>query len=209
MAIKAPFGGNKEFKVAPAGNHIARVCSIIHLGVLPGEYMGQPKETDTVRIGFELSNERETFKEGEEPKPFIVSAEYTVSMNEKAKLRKIVEGIEGVTFYDEEAESYDVTELLGKVCMLNVSHKTSAKGNTYAKIESAAPLPKGIAAPEAFNQAFILDYDNNWSEAKFNALPDFIKEKMRTSRNYRNKMNPQASGESQEQPTADDLGIPF
>jgi hypothetical protein len=185
MSINAPTkGGDKKFDPPPAGNHIARVYSIIHIGTLKGEYMGEPKETDTVRIGFELPNETKVFKEGEEPRPFVVSREYTNSMGEKANLRKLVEGIIGAGLLDKEAEFFDVTQLIGETCMLNVIHKTSKAGNEYAHILSAAPLPKGVKAPAAMNQPFILDFSDNWSEEKLESLPDFLKEKIRGTPEY-------------------------
>lgn len=187
MSIKAKFGDKKNFEPVPAGNHVARVYSIIHLGVIQGEYMGQPNEKDTVRITFELPNETKVFKEGTEPQPMVISSEFTLSMGEKANLRKFVEGIEGVAFHDEEAETYDVTELMGKTCLINVVHKISAAGSKYAKIQSAAPLPKGMEAPPAHNPPFILDFDENWDNDKFNSLPDFLKDKIRSTRNFTNK----------------------
>lgn len=205
MAINAKFGEKKSFEPVPAGNHVARVYSIMHLGVLQGEYMGEPKETDTVRIGFELPNETKVFKEGEEARPMVISQEYTISMGEKANLRKLVEGIEGVAFHDEEAETYNVMELMGKVALINVIHKTSAAGNKYAKIQSAAPLPKGMTAPDAYNEPYMLDFDENWSEEKFEKLPDFLKDKIKSTRNYTNKFP--NKGEFPDNVSPDD--IPF
>ena len=184
MSIKSPTKGEKRHDPAPAGNHIARVYSIVHIGTLKGEYMGEPKETDTVRIGFELPNETKVFKEGDEPKPLVVSREYTNSMGAKANLRKLVEGIIGTGLLDEEAGFFDLTELMGMTCMLNVVHKTSKMGSTYAQIQSAAPLPKGIKAPEAINEPFILDYNDNWSVEKLESLPEFLRTKIYSTPEY-------------------------
>jgi len=177
MAITAT-QANKEYQNAPVGNHIARIFSIVHEGVIPTTYMGEPKETDTVRIGWELPNEKM-----ENGQPFAVYQEYTLSMGEKANLRKLVHGIIGQGLMDAEAKSFEVTELMGRVCMLNVVH--NEKG--YPKVMGAAPLPKGIDAPEAINPEFILDFDENWSEEKMSKMPQFVQDKVKSSRNYVNK----------------------
>jgi len=116
----------------------------------------------------------------------VIDREFTLSMHEKANLRKFVEGILGVTFLDEEANIFDIAELMGKTCLLNVVHKKATNGNTYANIQSASPLPKGMTAPAAFNRPILLDYDN-WDGEVFNTLPPFIADKIKTSQQYKEK----------------------
>jgi len=171
---------NKEFQQAPKGNHIARIFSIVHEGVIPTTYMGEPKMTDTVRIGFELPNESM-----EDGRPFSVYQEYTLSMHEKAKLRHLVEGILGQGLLDQDALSFEVTDLMGRVCMLNVIHND--KG--YPRIVGAAPLPKGVEAPDQINPPFILDFNDNWTNEKFEKQPQFIKDKIMSSTNYQRKFS--------------------
>lgn len=183
-----PTASHTPRELTPAGNHIGRVYSVIHIGVIQGEYMGQPNEMDKIRIGFELPNETKVFKEGEEPKPYSISEEYTLSMGNKSNLRPVVEGIIGAKLTDQEAYAFDLNDLIGYPCMVNIVHqKAKSTGNEFAKITTTAPLPKGIEAPTAVNTPFILDYTENWSDEKFDSLPAFIKEKMTTSSNYRNK----------------------
>lgn len=187
MSIDAPVGSKRESKPVPAGNHIARVYSIVHIGTIPGEWQGKAKMNNKVRIGFELPNEKAVFREGDQPKPFVINQNYTLSMYENAQLRKLVEGILGVGFLDEDAKSFDVIDLMGRTCMLNVIHSKTQKGAIYGKIMSAAPLPKGIEGPPPVNPPFVLDYGSNWDNEKFNGLPEFIQDDMRLSREYRKK----------------------
>jgi hypothetical protein len=60
------------------------------------------------------------------------------------------EGFMGTKLHDDEAYNFNLEDLLGDVCLLNVVH-TEKDGNTYANIQGASPLPKGITAPELFN----------------------------------------------------------
>ena len=208
MSIKAPFtkGEGFEREIVPAGNHVARVYSTIHIGKVEEEYMGEIKYMDKVRIGFELPNELRTFGEKGEL-PMVISQEYTLSLNEKAKLRHLIEGMLGATL-DEAEEYYGVESLIGRVCLLNVIQKTSKKGKQYAVIISASPLPKGMEAPKAVNEPFILDYEDNWSDIKFRNLPDFLTDKMRSSEQYKKSHETLGDALAPENAPKDDFPMP-
>src|SRR6185437_4487602 len=134
----------QNFSVPPAGNHVARLYEIIHLGTVPTSWEGQEKMTDKVRLTFELCNERKEFKEGEGEKPYSLSREFTYSFGQKASLRAFIDGMTGTKMADDEHP--DLEGLLGDACLLNVVH--SSKGDqTYANIQGASPLPKGMEAP--------------------------------------------------------------
>jgi len=174
----------KDFDPVPAGTHIARCYQMIQIGTVPETFEGNTKDTPKVRIGFELPNEKKVFHEGEEARPFAISKEYTLSMNEKANLRKMLESWRGKQFSDEEAVSFDITKLLGKECMISVIHKTSKQGRTYADIATVSPVPKGMEAPAQINASVILSFDN-FDKEVFEKLPNFIKDKIKTSKEYK------------------------
>ena len=187
MSITAPAGPKRE--LPPAGNHLARVYQIIHIGTVTSDFKnedGSEKTINKVRIGWELPNEMRVFKEGADEQPMSMSQEYTLSMNEKANLRKLIEGILGVALEEKEAESFDVVKLIGMSCMIQVNHKTSAAGNQYAVVVNAATVPKGMKVPKAINDPKILDYDN-WDQTYYDTLPDFLKETISSSYQYRSK----------------------
>lgn len=189
MSIKAEFQKEGDFKkeLVPKGSHVARLYSIIHIGKIEEEYMGESRMMDKVMLRFELPNEIRTFGEKGEL-PMAISGEYTLSLGEKANLRKIVEGILGESL-DETAAYYGVESLAGKTCLLNVIHKTSRKGNEYAQIASAMPLPKGMLAPDAINKQFIFDFEENYSDTELETMPDFLKEKIKSSEQYKKRFN--------------------
>ena len=160
----------------PAGTFPARVCNIIYLGTVKGEYKGVPNENYKVRITWELPTKTRVFKEGDKPMPFVVSKELTLSMGKKSSLRPLVEGMLGISFQDEEAKAFDIDELLGKACFLSIAHAESANGK-YAMIKSTAELPEGMTCPPAVNPAKILSYEK-FDKEYFMSLPNFLKEKM-------------------------------
>lgn len=168
---------------APAGNHVARLYQIVHVGTVPNVYMGEQTLTDQVRLSFELCNKKKVFKEDEGEKPISVSTFFlTYSMGKKANLTKLVEGMIGTTLDEDEAASFDLDSILGEACLLNVVH-TEKNGNTYANIKSASPLPEGITAPALVNPARFLDV-NDMTMEEIDEQPDFIKDRMKSSEEY-------------------------
>ncbi len=186
-----------SYTPAPAGSHVARCFQFIQIGTVQEEYMGKPKMMNKVRLSFELPNEKKSWKEGEPEKPWVIHQKYTLSMAEKANLRKLIEGIIGTTLTDEEAFAFDTESLVGKACIVNIKHKTSTAGNVRAEIASTAPLMKGMECPAQFNPSNILTY-TAWSDEKFAKLPDFLKEELMSSEEYKNRLTPQEKQTIQE-----------
>jgi hypothetical protein len=203
MSIIAENKGS-DFVLIPSGNHIARCYGMIQIGTVKEEtgiYAG--KETHKVRISWETPHETHDFGKGLQP--FSVHKEFTLSMHEKATLRKYLESWRGKAFTETEAEAFDITKLIGKPCMINVIHKTSGKGNTYADISSIATLPKGLECPNQINQTVELSFDN-WNQNIFDSLPDFLKDKIKVSKEYSAMTMP---GHSEIPQTAQDDDLPF
>jgi hypothetical protein len=193
-----------DFVLIPAGNHIARCYGMVQIGTVKEEtgiYAG--KESHKVRISWETPHECHDFGKGLQP--FAIHKEFTLSMNEKATLRKMLESWRGKAFTEEEAERFDITKLLGKPCMINVIHKTSGKGSTYPDISSLATLPKGLECPEQVNQTMELSFDN-WKQHIFDSLPDFVKDKIKKSKEYAAMTSP---GHSETPQTSNDDDLPF
>lgn len=184
-----------DYTPVPAGNHIARVYSIIHLGTTHDITPWGEKDRNKVRITWELPNERKEFKPGEGEKPYSISATYTLNFGDKANLRKIVEGMIGASLYDEEAATFDVETLLGRTCMVNVTHKTK-DGKTYANVDAVTPVPKGMTVPDPENEWFVLNYTDKWDEGKFMELPDFLKAQMTETQEYKAKFGGNTLSES-------------
>lgn len=188
MAINAKNTGTTREPV-PAGNYMARCYKMIEIGTVTEVVMGTPKTLHKVRIGWELPTETKVFDQAKGEQPLVIDQEYTLSMNEKANLRKMLESWRGKAFTEDEAKCFDITNLLGKPCMLNIIHKQSKTGNVYEQISSVTAVPKGIQVPPQMTKSFVLSYDS-FDEDLFNSLPDFIKQKMQTSAEYSAMKNP-------------------
>lgn len=199
MPIYSPKNNKSDFpprEVVPVGNHIARLYSVIHMGVIPTEYKGELGETDTIRLTFELPEETRVFKEGDEAKPMVISTfDLTNSMGEKANLGKLIRGMLGVTWNPNEdtEEMEDITQYLGTACMLNIAHKTGKSGNEYAQIVSAAPIPKSLqdGVKPQVNPNFVFGFGDEWNQEAFEKFPSFIQDKIKSSKDYYRMTHPE------------------
>ena len=75
--------------------------------------------------------------------PRAVSKKYTMSLNEKASLRKDLQSWRGKNFTTEELEGFDITKLLGVNCMIQIIHNKK-DNKVFANIASITPLYKGL-----------------------------------------------------------------
>lgn len=197
MAIIAT-AANSQRELIPAGNYVARCYQMIHIGTITETIMGEEKTLNKVRIGWELPTELKVFKEENGEQPRVISKEFTLSMHEKSSLRKALASWRGKDFTEGEAKAFDITKLLGATCMLNIIHKPSKDGlKTYEEIAGITPMPKGFECPPQINKTTVWDYDNP-DNALFDSLPDFIKDKIKSSLEYQKMMQPEATHMNQE-----------
>lgn len=190
MAINATSSGASR-ELIPAGNYIARCYQMLHIGTITETIQGQQKVLNKVRIGWELPTELKVFRQENGEEPCVISKEFTLSMHEKATLRKVLASWRGKDFTEGEAKCFDITKLLGISCMLNIIHKPSKDGlKTYEEIAGVSPMPKGVPCPQQINKTIVLDYDN-FNYEVYNLLPDFIKTKVQSSEEYKKLHSPQ------------------
>lgn len=163
--MKLPFKGG-DFEATPAGNHVARLYSIIDIGLQDG---GQYEDKRKIVLTFELGNE--LMKDG---RPFAISQFFTASLHEKAGLCLALEAIAGRKLPEEKKATFDMRTMLGIPCMLNVVHETGGDGKVRAKIKGFGQLPKGLEAPALVNEKVFYDLDAP-DKAVYDSLPDWIK----------------------------------
>jgi hypothetical protein len=185
MAITATnSGSHKDFEPIEAGTYAARCISMIEIGTITEQFQGEEKRMRKVRITWELPTETKVFKEENGEQPYVVSKEFTLSMHEKATLRKYLQDWRGQAFTEAEAKAFDISVLLGKPCMLSVTHKVSEKnGKTYAEIAGVSKLMKGLECPPQINPTTELSYDNFvWDT--YNNLPQYLRDKIASSEEF-------------------------
>lgn len=144
-------GGNGDFETAPAGNHRAVCVGVLNLGTLRRDFKGEVDEKPMVALVFELVDEHDSTGW-----PFVVIREYTMSLHESANLRKDLEKWSGRKF--EADEVFDLSKVLGKSCLVEIKHETSANENVFAKWVGLSSLPKGMAASGSRRKPFTWDH---------------------------------------------------
>lgn len=185
--LKASLPQKTQRELIPEGNYPARIFELIELGTVEGSWMGEAKKTHKVRIGFEFPTEKKVFDTSKGEQPFVLSKEMALSFGDLAGLRKIIEAVEGRKLTDSEAVDYDVETILGKPLLVTVSHsEPNEQGITYANATTFSPLIKGLTVEPLINTQKLLTYEK-WNEELFNSLPEFLKEKMKVTPEYKNR----------------------
>ena len=182
MAITATDTGGKDFKKVPAGCHFAICNMVVDLGIQETTFKQQAKQQHQVYIRWEVPDERVTYeKDGKEIEgPCSIGATYTLSLSEKANLRKVLENWRGQPFTAAELKGFDITRIAGTCCQIMVQHKT-AGDKTYANITGVMGLSKDQRerARHAKSEVGVLIFSlDEPDEETFERLPNWIKEKL-------------------------------
>jgi hypothetical protein len=134
---------NKTYAPAPAGVHHGVCVDVVDMGMLEVTYAGKTKQQHKIRLVWQID---ETNPETGER--FIAQKRYTLSLNEKATLRKDLEGWRGRAFTRDEEMGFDVEKLISVNAFINVVH-AQKDGKTYANVVSIMPLKKGMPKMDA------------------------------------------------------------
>lgn len=170
MAIAKSSGGT--FEPVPQGTHQARCFAQISLGTQHSE---QYPDSFKVMLMWELP-EQVIDREGESI-PMVISKEYTCSLNEKANLRRDLVSWRGREFTDAELAGFDVAQVVGAPCLLNVIQTQNTKGKTYSKIASISPLPKKMQAEKQVHASVKYEIEMGKGEV-FQKLPEWVQKKI-------------------------------
>ena len=198
---------SKEFKIAPAGLHMARLYSIIDLGHQATEWAGETKIMHKVVLTWELHGDDDTGAplKTDDGKPLIVSKRYTVSLGDQARLRQDLESWGNKKMTTEDRKNFDLKSLLDKFCMVNITHSEDGK---YANISGISPVPSALrgaipAGINPINHFWLAEFD----QAKYDALPKYYKEKITESSEWRGQQEREKNAPKIED---DEIGdIPF
>ena len=208
MPIIAKSTGATQRTLAPTGNHLARCVKMVHIGTSEETIQGNVKKLNKVKLYWELPDETHVFKEENGAEPFMVSKEYTLSMSDRANLRKDLESWRGKGFTEKQAANFDITVLLGIPCMINVIHKTSkASGNNYVVVSGITPLPKRVECPEQIIPSFEFNFDEKF--INFEELDEWTQNKIKETDEYKAKVNSNETETVEDTPDDEFDDMPF
>ena len=186
-----------KFKSHQEGQYVAQCVDTIDLGDNVEQYQDQP-----ARLAHKCALVFRTGERNDETGEFIdVHKEFTVSMGEKANLRRFLEQWRGKPYTPEQAEAgVPLHKLTGNYGLVTVANQVSKKGRTYAVINACVGIPKQL-------QNATEDYTSGYTRAEFwqTKKADYAE----AVRKYRAEQAPPADvddlDESQAQEDADDL----
>ena len=212
MIIAKQTSSGSDFKLPPAGSFMARLYRIIDIGTQTTEWMGKKKMQRKIIAMFELHGEDNDGQplQTAEGQPLIVSKRYTLSLDEKATLRKDLEAWRGKEFTQEELDGFNLEVLLGKCCMVSITHSTY-DGKEYANIAGISQVPaalKKLGEPVGVNELLIFTLDP-FDQDKFSKLSEGMQGVIKKSAEYRNTFEPGAPPVTSPPSELIDDDIPF
>ena len=136
MGIIAKAG--PTFVPAPEGQFPAVCADVVDLGMVTTEWNGSKRTAHKIRIVFLISEQTD------DGRPFTVSQLFTLSLSEKANLRKFLESWRGRAFTAAElTDGFDIEKLLGADALVQIVH--AQKGDkVYANIATIMKAMKGM-----------------------------------------------------------------
>lgn len=134
MAIIAKTS-EKEFTPAPEGLWPAVCVDVLDLGIQKTPW----GEAHKIELRWILEE-----KDPKTGKPFLLLKRYTLSLHEKANLRRELETWRGRKFTPDELQGFDLEKLLGANCQLQVIHNIKDEGQVYANVQAIVPPARGL-----------------------------------------------------------------
>ena len=206
-----------SFESTPPGMHLARCYRIVDLGTQKTEYMGQVKFLHKIMLGWEIHGTDDSGKEIKmrDGRPFAIFKNYTLSWSDKANLRLDLQSWRGKPFSNEEMRRFDLKNVLGAWCMLNVIERPGQDGKMYVNVSAVSPVPsmiKQAGLPQAVNPNEIFNLEEPDMDL-FNKFSEHLKRKIESSPEWQRlgvkETPPAAPPEPITTGFADDSDIPF
>tara|TARA_R110000868_G_scaffold19513_1_gene83949 strand:- start:7583 stop:8230 length:648 start_codon:yes stop_codon:yes gene_type:complete len=189
MSLTARDSGGGSFTPVAPGMHLARCYRIVDMGTQKTEFQGQTKHLQKVMLQFEVHGEDDNGKplvtaKGE---PMSISKNFTLSLAEKATMRKDLQAWRGREFTPEELRGFELKNVLGAWAMITASKAVGNNGKEYTNIVSINPVPAAIkkaGMPEGFNKLAMFVISNPDMEL-FETFGNGLKEKITSSPEWR------------------------
>jgi hypothetical protein len=141
-SIKLSGSSGSGFDLPPEGTRLAWIVAAVAVGEHESKLLrsseGEPNG-DGSRWSRRLFVVFELVKGGA-----LVSADLTLTWNERGNLRKLAGAARGRPYTDH--ETFDPEELLGRHLLVTIEHRTTAGGDRkYPRVTSYAPAPEEMA----------------------------------------------------------------
>jgi hypothetical protein len=165
MSLVIEFDPSKQGSFEPpTGVQQAVVTHVTDLGNKPDPFKeGHLKHQVAITWQLNLTYQN---KEGK-TLPVRITEMYNMSMNEKAKLRLVIEGMMGKSIVQGEKKvSLDLDKLVGRQCMLTLQKKDP--DSSYSHVVAAAPIMKDLKQLEVIPMdvpQWVIDFRDGKNQA--------------------------------------------
>lgn len=176
-------GGGSGIPILPEGSYTAVCYMLVDLGLQKSEKYGNSQRK--VLIGWELTDEYIEIDGKQQPRVF--SQRYTASLNEKAGLRRDLAAWRGRDFTADELKAFDLHNIVGAPCFIQVIHREGTNGKTYANLASIMRLPKGMPTPQGTMEQVIFDIDES-PMSDIDKLPEWIANNIKGSESWKERV---------------------
>jgi hypothetical protein len=193
----------------PAGVHVAVCYGVVDLGTQFNPKFN--KHARKVLVLWELPQCRADFeRDGQKQNlPRAISQRYTLSLSEKANLRRDLESWRGRKFSAQELNGFDLQAILGAPCQLQIVHEQGKEGRPFAAIAAIMALPKGATRPKPENPLLFFTFEGvQGHPALPPTMPDWIKDLIAQSREWTGQPAPVTSTQPSA-PATDGDDLPF
>jgi hypothetical protein len=164
--------GKERAPILEANVYPAACAMVVDLGTQHSAQFATSRHQ--VCIIWEVAGE--TVEINGETLPRHIGKYFTLSLDERSNLRKILQSWRGKPFDAEELKGFDLKNVLGKPCQLQVIHKSGERG-TYATVDAIMAMSRGMVKPEASGTVFF-DMSDRATYESFEALPRYLMEKI-------------------------------
>jgi hypothetical protein len=181
MSLVVSDKGGSDYEPIPAGTHHAVCYRIWDLGTQDG---GKFDPRRQILIAWELPDQRIEVDGDDLPKS--LSRRFTHSLHKKSALRPFLEMWRGRAFTEQEAQGFDLENLIGANCMLQVMHKEN-NGKTFANVMAAMPLMKGFEKLDPENETLCWSLEDRTSIPS--VTPEWVQKLIENSAEWKKRQN--------------------
>lgn len=135
-----------KFPLPESGTTQAVCCGVWDLGLQKTSYMGKEKVQHKIIIAWEIVEKINAPESEYNGKPYMLNKKYTLSLGDKANLRKDLESWRGRQFTADELKAgFDIEKLYGVNCLIGIKHEADKNdaSKVYANVTAILPLTKG------------------------------------------------------------------
>jgi len=144
-------GGGSDIPLMESGIKLGTCRMLIDLGHQENEWKGEVKIQHQIFVQHEIHGETIEVKDEDGNVTEVARAMgkfYTLSLNEKANLRRDLESWRGQAFTDAELGAFDIEKLLGAPAQLQIVVKKKTDGTEKNDIANIMAVMKGVNVPE-------------------------------------------------------------